>query len=175
MKFAFKLIALVLFLVLSSQRAYSKAGIGDTCLLSCEDALARNIVKISKNYIGTPYKYGGISGSGFDCSGFVNYVFGKNKIPLQRSSSGIASSIAGDPVTLDEAKPGDLLFFTGRNAGSSTVGHIAMVVSNKLEELKMVHATNGLGVIEENLFNSSYFVNRFLFAIRPDWKKWTKE
>lgn len=175
MKFCCRTLYLILLLITLFSTNISKASVGDTCLLTCEEALIYNIIDNSKKYLGVPYKYGGCTPTGFDCSGFVNHLFGKHRIPIQRSSSGIASSIAGDPVTLDEALPGDLLFFTGRNANSAIVGHVAIVVSNKPGKLMMVHSTNGLGVVEENYYNSKYFTTRFLFAIRPDWQRWVSQ
>jgi cell wall-associated NlpC family hydrolase len=175
MRFYYRTTYIFLFLITLFNTNTSNASVGDTCLLTCEEALVYNIIDNSKKYLGIPYKSGGCTPAGFDCSGFVNHLFGKHRIPIQRSSSGIASSIAGDPVTLDEALPGDLLFFTGRNANTTLVGHIAMVVSNKPGELIMVHSTNGLGVIEENYYKSQYFTTRFLFAIRPDWRRWVSQ
>lgn len=175
MKFWRELIVTGLFSFIFLTPFSAKANSGDTCLLTCEEVLAFSIVTQSKEYLGASYRSGGCNPDGFDCSGFVNFLFKNHKIPIQRSSSAIASSIAGDPVTLDEAKPGDLLFFNGRYAGTTKVGHVAMVSSNKDGVLLMVHSTNGLGVIEENLYKSKYFMTRFLYAIRPDWKRWVNK
>ncbi|WP_338750133.1 C40 family peptidase [Janibacter alittae] len=65
------------------------------------------VIGIAKQYIGTPYVYGGTSPSGFDCSGFTQYVFGKAGVSLPRTTT--AQQAATTPVS--DPQPGDLVFF----------------------------------------------------------------
>ncbi|HZI97784.1 MAG TPA: NlpC/P60 family protein [Actinomycetales bacterium] len=69
-----------------------------------------SIMEIAARYAGTPYVYGGSSPSGFDCSGYVQYVFQQVGISLARTAS--AQSQSGQRVSRSEARPGDLVFFT---------------------------------------------------------------
>lgn len=69
------------------------------------------IVEIARQYIGTPYVYGGASPGGFDCSGFTQYVFAQVGITLPRTSS--AQRYAGYVVSASEARPGDLIWAPG--------------------------------------------------------------
>ncbi len=80
-----------------------------------------NIVEYAKNFLGTPYRYGGSSPSGFDCSGFVKYVYSYFGVSLPRTSYSQMSS--GYAVSTSELMPGDLLFFRGG-------GHVGIYVGN---------------------------------------------
>ncbi|MFH5824795.1 C40 family peptidase [Georgenia sp. AZ-5] len=74
-------------------------------------ASASAIVNYARQFVGTPYVYGGSTPSGFDCSGFTQYVFAKFGINLPRSSS--AQANAGVKVSAAEAQPGDLVWWPG--------------------------------------------------------------
>ena len=79
-----------------------------------------NVISIAKQYIGTPYVFGGSSPSGFDCSGFTQYVFGKAGKSLPRVTS--AQQAAVTPVS--DPQPGDLVFF------GSPAYHVGIYVGN---------------------------------------------
>jgi cell wall-associated NlpC family hydrolase len=102
-------------------------------------ASAARVLATAKRYLGTRYRYGGESPvSGFDCSGFVQYVFGRNGVDLPRTSRQQAT--AGRPVPLDveSLRPGDLLLFA---SGGTTVNHVAIYVGNN----RILHSTAGAG------------------------------
>lgn len=128
-----------------------------------------DMISFAKTFLGTPYRYSGSSPSGFDCSGFINYVMGGFGFSLPRSSYAIAE--LGKTVKLSEVQPGDLLFFKGRNVNSTTVGHVAMVVEANEHEIKMIHSSTSRGVIIENFKNSKYYIPRFLKAKRMEYTR----
>jgi len=102
-------------------------------------ATAAGVLATAKRYLGTHYRYGGESPvSGFDCSGFVQYVFGRHGVKLPRTSRGQAS--AGSPVSLDVAslRPGDLLLFASTG---TIVNHVAIYVGNN----RILHSAAGAG------------------------------
>jgi len=68
-------------------------------------------IDIAKRYIGTPYVFGGTSPSGFDCSGFVQYVYNQLGVSLPRTAAAQAQS--GTRISASEARPGDIVSFTG--------------------------------------------------------------
>lgn len=87
------------------------------------------IVNKAYQYLGVPYVWGGTSPSGFDCSGFIQYVFRSQGVSLPRVSRGQASS--GAYVSISNAQPGDILYF-----GQSSVTHVGIYIGNN----KMIHA-----------------------------------
>jgi cell wall-associated NlpC family hydrolase len=78
-----------------------------------------SVVQIAMRYLGVPYRWGGASPSGFDCSGLVMYVFAQVGVSLPHSS--YAQYGAGTPVSRDQLQPGDLVFFDG-------LGHVGIYV-----------------------------------------------
>lgn len=74
-------------------------------------ASRENVMAVAARYVGVPYRYGGTSPSGFDCSGYVQYVFGQVGISLPRTSSAIAG--AATKISRDQAQPGDLVYKPG--------------------------------------------------------------
>ncbi len=88
------------------------------------------ILESAYNYLGTPYRWGGTTPSGFDCSGFVKYVFNENGIPLGRSSRVQAQE--GESVRLSDLRPGDLIFFKmhHRIRDHYRVNHVGLYVGN---------------------------------------------
>lgn len=92
--------------------AFTKEGIGGV--------KGTDIVKRASKYKGTPYRFGGVSPKGFDCSGYVQYVFKNLGANLPRLADEQAQ--LGIFVTQKQLKPGDLVFFTTYAAGASHVG-----------------------------------------------------
>lgn len=120
------------------------------------------IIAYGEKFLGRRYGSKAPDGRRFDCSGYVSFIFKKFGIDLPRSSR--ALSTYAKKIKVPE--PGDLLFFTGRNAKSQHVGHVALVVSNDNGKIVMIHSTNQRGIIKETLNTSDYFKRRFLFAGR---------
>lgn len=121
-----------------------------------------DILKDAEKYIGTPYKFGGNTSSGFDCSGFTVKVFGENDFSLPRRSSDQAE--AGKKIDIKEVQPGDLLFFA--TAGGSRVSHVGIVHDIGTDgEVKFIHASTSKGVIISSL-NEKYWNKAYLHAQR---------
>jgi hypothetical protein len=96
-------------------------------------SVAAAIIASAKGYLGTPYVLGGSQPGGFDCSGLVQYVYGKAGIPLPRVTFDQINS--GIAVDSNNAAPGDLVFFdeTGADApgpGGSPWGHVGIYLGN---------------------------------------------
>ncbi|ATN07953.1 C40 family peptidase [Chryseobacterium indologenes] len=120
------------------------------------------ILKDAEKYLGTPYKFGGNTSSGFDCSGFTVKVFEENSFNLPRRSSDQAE--AGQNIDIRDVKPGDLLFFA--TAGGSRVSHVGIVhdIGND-GEVRFIHASTSKGVIISSL-NEKYWNKAYLHAQR---------
>lgn len=126
--------------------------------------IARNIIDFSRQYLGTPYRRGANGPSRFDCSGFTSYIFEKFGYNLSRTCVGQVTE--GMKVDKKELKAGDLIFFKGRNAKSSRVGHVGIVVENDgTGNLKFIHASRR-GVIIDNLNTSAYYKPRYVTGLR---------
>lgn len=119
--------------------------------------------EISEMLIGTPYRYGGSSPEGFDCSGFTSYVFSACAMQLPRNST--AQAKLGEEIKLNQAGRGDLLFFGTKNR----ISHVALVVSKRGEPLRIAHSTSSRGVTthsENDQDWQHYWSKRFLYARR---------
>lgn len=126
------------------------------------DSEIQELLKDAQKYLGAPYRYGGASSEGFDCSGFTLTVFEQNTYRLPRRSEEQAQT--GDPIDVKEVKPGDLLFFA--TAGGSRVSHVGIVHDiGRDGEIKFIHASTSKGVIISSL-NERYWNRAFLHAQR---------
>ncbi|MBM3185092.1 MAG: C40 family peptidase [Bacteroidetes bacterium] len=123
------------------------------------------MISFAKSFLGVPYRYGGTTPSGFDCSGFINYIFGNFGFSLVRTSYGLAE--LGETISLANLQPGDLMFFKGSNVRSTSVGHVAMVIEVLPGDVKFIHAANG-GVRIDNL-KTKYYVQRYIKSKRLDY------
>ena len=117
------------------------------------------LYKFIYEWIGTPYRFGGNTKNGIDCSAFAKTIYQKVfNTTILRNSRDIFSMV--DPLGKDELKEGDLVFF---NNGSG-ISHVGIIVSAKGEPLTMIHASSSKGVIITNIEDSEYWLKR-LYAI----------
>lgn len=121
-----------------------------------------NILNEAESYIGTPYRLGGMTRSGIDCSAFVLSVFGATTdITLPRVSSAQANE--GERVEKSDLNKGDLLFFQTSGRRISHVGIVHEITPTG--EIKFIHASTSRGVIVSSL-NEKYWGSRYKFAKR---------
>ncbi|AFM40703.1 cell wall-associated hydrolase, invasion-associated protein [Desulfosporosinus acidiphilus SJ4] len=106
---------------------------------------------------GTPYVFGGSSRSGFDCSGFTKYVYANSGISLPRTS--YAQFASGNPVSKNDLRPGDLVFFTTYTSGAS---HVGIYMGGG----RFIHASNPNSGIEVSSLSDSFYASRYLGARR---------
>lgn len=116
------------------------------------------VLKTCRSYMGTPYVWGGEQPGGFDCSGYVQYVWAKHGYRIPRTAD-IQYNV-GDPVKRGKEKPGDLVFFETYAPGASHVGVY-------LGRGYFIHASSSRGVTVDRLA-TDFFAQRYLGAKRTD-------
>jgi cell wall-associated NlpC family hydrolase len=118
---------------------------------------AQEIILHAISQTGVKYKYGGIApDSGFDCSGFVRYVF-QQAANLTLPHGARAISQVGTKVSKDELQPGDLVFF---NTLRSVTSHVGIYVGNN----RFIHSPSAGGTISVTDMNDAYWSKRFTGA-----------
>ncbi len=121
------------------------------------------VIRAARTYTGTPYKWGGTTRSGIDCSALTGNAFSAIQVNLPRTAD--AQALVGEKIRIVDLKPGDLVFFaTGRKKREIT--HVGIITAVKSKnDVKFIHASTSLGVVETNLF-SDYYKKRFRSARR---------
>lgn len=120
-----------------------------------------SLVAFARTLVGIPYLYASADpANGFDCSGFITYIFSHFNILVPRSSFDFTNY--GRELTIEKAKPGDLILFTGTDSAIHIVGHMGIVENIKNDTLYFIHSTSGRmkGVIITPFDN--YYQSRFV-------------
>jgi cell wall-associated NlpC family hydrolase len=123
------------------------------------------LLEFAKTLVGTPYVYGSSNPvQGFDCSGFITYVFNHFNITVPRSSIGFTDYQR--KVELSEAKPGDIILFTGTDHTVREVGHMGIITAANNGQYEFIHSSSGKahGVTVTPL--NKYYMGRFVKIIR---------
>lgn len=126
---------------------------------------ADQLVDFAESLKGITYKYGSIDPKqGFDCSGFISYVFNHFDISVPRSS--IEFTNFAKEINLNEAKRGDLILFTGTDSTKRVVGHMGIITSNNGLMHEFIHSTSGKAFGVTNTPLNKYYQGRFVKTIR---------
>lgn len=117
-----------------------------------------SIVTEAKKYLGVRYVYGGTSPAGFDCSGFVYYVYRQCGYSITRTAT--AQSRIGSQVSRSALQPGDIIIFT--NGARSAIGHAGIALGDG----RFIHASSGQGRVTISSLSDNYYNTRFYCARR---------
>ena len=123
------------------------------------------LLTFASGFIGSPDQYGSRDpAKGFDCSGFITYVFNHHGIAVPRSSKDFTH--VEQEVPLRQSRPGDLILFTGTDSTVRDVGHMGIITVNNGRDISFIHSTSGkaYGVTVTPL--NKYYQGRFVKAIR---------
>jgi len=115
----------------------------------------QNVVDYSKRYIGTPYKYGGTTSAGMDCSGLIQLSFMQYGVELPRTSRDMSKT--GKKLKLKQVDVGDLVFFK-ISKNRRRINHVGLVVKKTPETIDFIHSSSSRGVMISSINN-------------PFWKK----
>lgn len=124
---------------------------------------AADVVRTALAAIGTPYQWGGTAENGFDCSGLVQYAYGRYGIRIPRMSRDQAHVGTEVPPVVEALQPGDILLFSARPGGGIT--HVGMYVG----ERKFIHSSSSgvrLSYLDEHDPEASYWIPRWVGARR---------
>ncbi len=123
---------------------------------------ARRAVEAGDDFVGVPYVWGGSTPRGFDCSGFVQYVYRENGVELPRTSRQMSHAGVRVPVDIRSLREGDLMLFRGRDG---VISHVALYAGDN----QILHSSSsGHGVKYDDLGTKrgAYFVSHFVAARR---------
>lgn len=136
--------------------AYAEASSSDELYTSSNPTI-QSILDTAASYLGTPYVWGGTSPSGFDCSGFVQYVYSQNGYSLTRTTYTQWDN-DGTYVKKSDLRPGDLVYFG--SGGSPT--HVGIYVGDGM----MIHSPSTGDVVKYSTIDSGYYNNCYMGAKR---------
>lgn len=124
------------------------------------DYIKQQILNVASESLGSPYRGGGSTPAGFDCSGFVKYTMDQFDIALPRNSAEMART--GKRILKKDAKPGDLIFF---NTNGSNISHVGIVTENTDGEIKFIHSSTTRGVVYSST-SDGYYARTFVCVNR---------
>jgi cell wall-associated NlpC family hydrolase len=130
---------------------------GHAVAIRAEPHQLHAVLHRAQGLAGAPYRNGGADPSGFDCSGFVAYVFGGEGFALPRTVTGLAGS--GVAVRREAIAPGDLVFF-------ATTARAPTHVGIALGRGEFIHAPSSRGVVRTEQIDGAYWSRRFVAARR---------
>jgi len=119
--------------------------------------ISSNLIEYAKTFFGVPYRWGGTTSEGFDCSGFVQYIFARANYQIPRQAKNQFK--VGETPSDDELTPGDLVFFSTYTRGAS---HVGIYIGNG----EFIQASSGEGSVCITPLSKRYYSNRYLGARR---------
>ena len=143
----------------SAEALYGSNGnSGSTGGTTVSNLTGQQVIDFAKKFLGTPYKWGGTTPAGFDCSGFVYYVYNSLGYKMPRMIADMNRQ--GTYVSKANLKPGDVIIF--QNTYASGLSHVGLYVGDG----KFIHSPNSRSVVSYADLYSTYYVNHYYSARR---------
>lgn len=134
-------------------------------LIDIKNTHPEDLMRFAETLKGIPYRYGSTDPKvGFDCSGFITYVFNNFGIRVPRSS--IDFTDVGKTIPKEEAKRGDIILFTGTDSTERFVGHMGLITKNEAGNLEFIHSTSGKAYSVTVTQLNAYYMSRFVKTLR---------
>lgn len=126
----------------------------------------KELISFAENLVGIPYVYGGETEKGFDCSGFTKYSF--NSIGIELPHNANMQSQLGETIKLENAKPGDMIFFGYQNKKIYRVVHAGIIYSLSKDDIEIIHCVSrGVQIDDKESNNWQYYwKDKILFIKR---------
>ena len=137
----------------AAPEALVQAGSVEEAIAPAPDARYGGVVGIAMQYLGTPYVWGGASPGGFDCSGFIMYVYAQVGVSLPHHAA--SQYGMGTPVSRDQLQPGDLVFFNG-------LGHAGIYIGGG----QFIHSPHTGDVVKISSLSDSWYASTWVGARR---------
>ena len=125
--------------------------------ITAEAATPTELIQVASKYKGIPYRYGGTTTAGFDCSGYTSFVFKQLGISIPRTSAGQYG--VGTAVSKSNLQVGDLVFF---NTSGKGVSHVGIYIGNN----NFIHSSSSKGVSVASIYDPYYWGSRYIGAKR---------
>lgn len=132
---------------------------GDSTVAAPDSSTAEQLISYAKQFLGTPYVWGGNGPNSFDCSGYTKYIFSHFGYTLNRTATDQLSN--GTAVSKSELKPGDLVFFKNSTT-SKPVSHVGIYIGNS----KFIHASTNTYAVEIDDMSSGYYSRAYVYGRR---------
>ena len=123
-------------------------------------SLGEQLAATAQKYIGCAYVFGGTSPSGFDCSGFAQYIYGLYGVSINRTAD--MQLYNGYSVSYDNLAPGDLVFFANTYTTDAAASHVGIYIGGG----QFVHAANSYSGVKTSYLSEDYYSSRYVGARR---------
>ena len=131
-------------------------GSRSTAEAAASSAIGDQIVAHAKQFLGTPYVYGGNGPNSFDCSGFTKYVYSHFGVTLNRTATDQLAN--GTAVSKSELQPGDLVFFRANT--TKPVSHVGIYIGNG----QFIHASTNTYSVQIDTLSSGYYSRVYVYG-----------